>query len=154
MEVSGSLADACWQDRNEDLIALEHPNFTSVTFVQNPETKDERIAGACLLIESEALEGGQPLLVIRGLNPLENVINRLSVEDFYQKFTEYCEGIAERGGRKLAIVIDDHSGGSATNRPALFQYLSRLELRKVMLKFNQDTEFNGYVIANKTFLVD
>lgn len=153
MEVSGSLADACWQDTNDDLIAVEHPNFTSVTFIQNPETKDERIAGAVMLIETESRDG-EKLLVIRGLNPLENVINRLSVADFYQKFTEYCKGIAERGGRKLAIVIDDHSGGSATNRPVLFQYLRNLELRKVVLARDEDTTFNNYTITDNTFLVE
>ncbi len=172
MEVSGSLADACWQDswqyqeeydeihgnympgnRAIPLLALQYPNFTSVTFVQNPGTIDERIAGACMLIETLSRDS-EKLLVIRGLNPLENVINRLSVEDFYQKFTEYCKGIAERGGRKLAIVIDAHSGGSATNRPALFQYLRNLQLRKVILENDADTRFNGYGIVDQTFLVE
>jgi hypothetical protein len=153
MELSGSLGDACWQDTNDDLIAMEHPNFTSVTFVQNPETKDERIAGACMLIETQSADG-RPLLIIRGLNPIQNVINRLWVNDFYEKFTAYCKEIAGRSGRELAIVIDDHSGGSSTNRPVLFQYLRSLGLRKVVLASDEDTEFNGYNITNDTFLID
>jgi len=153
MEFSGHIADACWASKY-DSIAESFPNFSTVVLVQNRDTKHERLAGAGMLIETTA-QDGTPLLVIRGLNPIENVINSLNVEDFYQKFTDYIAQIAEKTGRQLAIVIDDHSGGSASNRPALFQLLSekKTALKKVKLASEKDTSFNGYSIVDCTYIV-
>ena len=152
LEFSGHMADACWADKYSDTIPATFPNFTSVSMIQNPGTANERIAGSCLLIETTS-KNGDPLLVIRGLNPIENVINELKVSDFYKKYTEYIKELADRTGRKLAIVIDDHSGGSSTNRPTLFSYLSSLELKRVNVPYD-DTEFNGYDITSVTYLVE
>lgn len=154
MEFSGHIADACWASKYNS-IAESFPNFSTVVLVQNRGTKHERLAGAGMLIETIAHDGA-PLLVIRGLNPIENVINSLSVEDFYQKFTGYIKQIAESTGRQPAIVIDDHSGGSASNRPALFQFLSEKKkaLQRVRLASEEDTSFNGYNIVDCTYKVE
>ena len=154
MEFSGHIADACWASKY-DSIAESFPNFSTVVLVQNRGTKHERLAGAGMLIETES-NNGTPLLVIRGLNPIENVINSLNVEDFYQKFTGYITQIAERAGRQPAIVIDDHSGGSASNRPALFQFLSEKKkaLQRVKFATEEDTSFNGYNIVDCTYKVE
>ncbi|MCK9439212.1 hypothetical protein M0Q39_04090, partial [Patescibacteria group bacterium] len=153
-EFSGHIADACWASKY-DSILKGFPNFTSVIIRQNPETKFERLAGAFMLVETESKEG-DPLLVVRGFNPIENLINSLSVEDFYKKTTEYLKELAKKDNRKLAIVIDDHSGGSSTNRPVLFKYLSELskKLEAVDLRSEDDTSFNGYNIVRQTYLVD
>lgn len=151
MEFSGHIADACWAEKSN--IGEEFPIFSSVTFAQNKGAKFERLAGASLLIEAKSKKGDN-LLIIRGLNPLQNIINGLSTEDFYKKFIEYLKPIAEKMERKLAIVIDDHSGGSSTNRPVLFNYLKGLELKKVVLDTNPNTEFNGYDITHDCFLVE
>ena len=153
MEFSGHIADACWASKY-DSMAESFPNFSAVVLVQNRGTKHERLAGAGMLIETTA-QDGTPLLVIRGLNPIENVINSLNVEDFYRKFTDYIAQIAEKTGRQLAIVIDDHSGGSASNRPALFELLSekKIALQKVKLASEKDTTFNGYNIVDCTSVV-
>lgn len=153
MEFSGHIADTCWASKY-DSMAESFPNFSAVVLVQNRGTKHERLAGAGMLIETTA-QDGTPLLVIRGLNPIENVINSLNVEDFYRKFTDYIAQIAEKTGRQIAIVIDDHSGGSASNRPALFQLLSekKIALQKVKLASEEDTTFNGYNIVDCTYKV-
>ncbi len=152
MELSGHIADACWADKYNNTIPVSFPNFTAVTMVQNPDNKYERLAGSCMLIETTS-DKGEPLLVIRGLNPLEGIINQLQVSDFYEQFTNYTKELAIKTGRKLAIVIDGHSGGSATNRPLLFDYLSSLELKRVTVPY-QETEFNGYDISHNVFLVE
>jgi hypothetical protein len=154
MEFSGHIADACWASKYNS-IAESFPNFSTVVLVQNRGTKHERLAGAGMLIETIAHDG-TPLLVIRGLNPIENVINSLNVEDFYQKFTDYITQIAKRIGRQPAIVIDDHPGGSASNRPVLFQFLSekKNELQRVTLASKEDTSFNGYNIVDCTYNVE
>lgn len=153
MEFSGHIADACWASKY-DSISREFPNFSTVIFVQNRGTKNERLVGACMLIETTAHDG-TPLLVIRGLNPIENVINALNVEDFYQKVTDYLKKLAEATGRELAIVIDDHSGGSATNRPSLFIKLceKKKTLQRIKLASSGDTTFNNYNIVNCTYKV-
>lgn len=153
-EFSGHIADACWASKYSSILK-EFPNFTPVIIRQNPETKYERLAGAFMLIETES-KNGEPLLVIRGFNPIENLINSLSVKDFYDKVVAYVKSLAEKENRKTAIVIDDHSGGSASNRPVLFKYLSELSktLEAVDLKSEDDTKFNGYNIVRQTYLVD
>ncbi|MFZ5365177.1 MAG: hypothetical protein ACOZBH_03205 [Patescibacteria group bacterium] len=154
MEFSGHISDACWASTYRS-IASAFPNFIAVIIRQNMGTKFERLAGASMLIETEASDR-TPLLVIRGLNPIENSINSLQVQDFFKKFVEYAKELAKKGGRRLGIVIDDHSGGSATNRPVLFEYLEGLasELTPIRLRTKSDTTFNGYDIVDNTFLLD
>ncbi|MBU0613691.1 hypothetical protein KJ766_00180, partial [Patescibacteria group bacterium] len=153
-EFSGHISDACWANKYSSILR-EFPNFISVTMVINPEDdRFARLAGACFLIETDSTDG-EPLLVIRGLNPQENVINSLSVEDFYKKFTQYAQELAQRTGRKLAIVIDDHSGGSSTNRPVLYNYLDekKSELKKIIIPNDKMTNFNNYNISGDCYLV-
>ena len=153
MEFSGHIADACWASKYGSM-AEEFPNFSATIMVQNRGTKNERLAGASMMIETTG-EDGTPLLVIRGLNPIENVINGVQVEDFFDKFIDYAQKIADKTKRKLAIVIDDHSGGSATNRPALFDFLNkkRISLEQVKLDSTKGTTFNGYDITSDTYLL-
>ncbi len=153
-EFSGHIADACWASKYDSILS-KFPNINSVIIRQNPETKFERLAGAFLLIETES-KNGEPLLVVRGFNPIENLINSLSVEDFYKKTMEYLKSLAKKDNRRLAIVIDNHSAGAATNRPVLFNYLNKLskELEAIDLKSETDTTFNGYNITRQTYLVD
>ena len=153
-EFSGHIADACWASKYSSILK-EFPNFTSVIIRQNPETKYERLAGAFMLIETES-KNEEPLLVIRGFNPIENLINSLSVKDFYNKVIGYVKSLAEKENRKVAIVIDDHTGGSASNRPILFKYLSELSktLEPGDLNSEHDTTFNKYNIIRNTYLVE
>lgn len=152
-ELSGHIGDACWASKY-DSIAEAFPNFTSVIFVQNPESSSRRLAGACLLIETTSSDG-EPLLVIRGVNPLQNVITQLDSKSFMNELTDYVEEIATTLGRKPAIVIDDHSGGSATNRPSLYDYMVsvRPQLQQVQLASADDTTFNNYNIVRNTYLL-
>jgi len=156
LEFSGNIADACWGGKYES-IAKQFPNFSSITMVQNPGTKDERLAGSTMLIETKS-DKGEPLLVIRGLNPIENLINKLSVPDFYEKFISYMKGIAEASGRKLAIVVDDCRGRAGTNREAMYGYLNeryrKASKPKVVLESDKDTTFNDLNVKNECYLVE
>lgn len=152
-EFSGYIGDACWASKYLSM-AESLPNVFSITMIQNKGTIYERVAGSVLMIETLA-EDGTPLLVIRGLNPKENLINALNIPDFFAKFISYARELAERNGRRLAIVIDGHSGGSCTNRPNLYNYISpkRGFLQKVKLKSESDTTINWYPIVDKTFYI-
>lgn len=154
-EFSGHIADACWASKYDSMLE-QFPNFSSMLIVSNPEDpRTMRFAGAAMLIETNAADG-TPLLVIRGLNPQQNVINSLQPKDFLDQVFAYLRPLAEKMGRKLAIVIDDHSGGSGTNRPVLFTHLSwrKARMQPVRLASSQDTSFNNYNITNVTYLAD
>ncbi len=154
MELSGHIGDACWANSYHS-IARQFPNFTSVMMVQKPGTKDARFIGSALLIEAKDTNG-DPILVIRGLNPIQNIIQQLDRQDFFDKFSGYAREIAEKRGMKLAVVIDGHAGGSATNRPALFAHMSeqlKPQLKPIQLAEDPVTEFNGYNIENNTYLL-
>ena len=154
-EFSGHIADACWASKYPSMLE-KLPNFSSMMIVSNPENpKTMRLAGASMLIETQA-EDGTPLLVIRGLNPLQGIINHLQPKDFVDKVFAYLKPLASKMGRKLAIVIDGHSGGSGTNRPVLFAHLTarKVSMKPVRLGSAEDTTFNGYNITNVTYLVD
>jgi hypothetical protein len=150
LEYSGHIADACWAGGYKDTIAATFPNFTGVAMVQNPDTKNEKLCGACLLIETEDQETKEPMLVIRGLNPIENTINQLSIPDFVDQIQAYVESLAKKTGRKPGIVIDGHCGGASTNRPLLYNHLSNIKDKDFVQVHvpNADTNFNGYNISN------
>ncbi len=153
MEFSGHIADACWASK-ESCLARNHPNKLALIMVQNPNSIKEKLVGSCILIETKSNKG-EPLLIIRGLNPIENVINELLVKDFYQKITDYLKEIANSLGRKLAIVVDDHQGGSGSNRSAVYNFLSEnCKKNKVILASFKDSDFNGYNIVNNCYLVE
>lgn len=147
LELSGHIASACWAGKYRS-VAEAMPNMTAVIMVRNPDDPARTaLVGAGLLIETTSASG-EPLLLIRGLNPLETYINHVSVADFYRKFTDWAQGIASSRGRRLAIVIDDHCGGAATNRPALYSHLAeaRPELTPIRVDLS-DTTFNGYDVT-------
>lgn len=144
-EFSGHIGDACWASRFN--ILKDYPHISSLTFMQN-----DKVAGSCLLIDTLTDEA-EKITIIRGLNPLESVINKLDCASFVNALAAYLGPIAEKRGRKLAIVIDGHSGGSGTNRPMLFAYLSGLKqsLSQVPGVDLSHTRFNGYDITRDTY---
>ncbi|MFI7667514.1 helix-turn-helix domain-containing protein [Nocardia sp. NPDC049526] len=153
LELSGHIASACWAGRYRS-IAEVMPNMTAVIMVRNPDdTARTALAGAALLIETTSASG-EPLLLIRGLNPLETYINHVSVADFYSEFADWAHGIAADLGRRLAIVIDGHCGGAATNRPALYGYLAEARPELTPIRVDpSDTIFNGYDVSECAYLV-
>ncbi len=152
-EFSGHEGDACWASRYNSILE-RFPNISSVLMASNPENRFAKVVGSSLLIETKA-KNGEDLLIIRGLNPVENTINYLDVEDFFEKFKKFTQDIDEKSEKKLAISIDDHSSGHGTNRPVLNRYLWKLKdgLKKVELENPEDSEFNGYGLQGEVYLL-
>jgi hypothetical protein len=146
LELSGQIADACWAKRSGD-IAEGMPNCTAVLFSRIFGNDKEALVGAGLLLEATDTEG-EDLLIVRGLNPIQNLINSVDPSDFLRLFIEYAGRTAERAGRRLAMVVD-YASGAATNRPALFaamqQYVATNKLQRVTVDPAQVT-FNGYTL--------
>ena len=151
-KLSGQIADACWADQYD--MTDEFPNFTTVTIRLNPGQKTEKMGGAFLLIDSQDEVTNERLLIIRGLNPVQNVINRLDVAEFYQAVTDYVKDLAEKDGKRAAIVIDGASGMAATNRPVLFNFLrNQATVMKRAKPGRASTTFNGYRVDESTYLL-
>ena len=153
MEMSGQIADACWADKYDSL-AEDFPNFTSLMIKARPGKKNERIVGAAMLIETHDNQTGDNVLLVRGLNPTENYIHKIDVGEFYNAIVDYVSKTAEAAGAKPAIVVDDHSGGSTTNRPTLYGYIRAQQptLPKVSVP-RDETFFNTYDVSSKSHLV-
>jgi hypothetical protein len=147
LELSGHIADACWASKYES-IAKEFPNVTAITMVRNPGTRTERLVGAGLAIDTTDQDTGEPVMVLRGLNPIENYINGMKVEDFMGAYLDYAKSIA--GGRKIAIAIDETSGAAASNRPVIITYLNEKVKQDMVgqpVRVGADSTFNGYELT-------
>lgn len=156
MEASGHIADTCWAEKMN--ITKDHPNMDAVIFVQKDAKENSPsnnvLAGACMLIRTNSSKKGVPLLIIRGLNPSQSLLNKVNIHDFYEQLTDYVEGIAQDEGRRVAVVIDSKVGRATTNRPEVFAMLTaqQTELNPVTVPKN-DTTFNGYDISHHTYFV-
>ncbi len=150
MKFSGHIGDACWVSENTN----NHPNIFTVAMIQNRGATNERFVGSALMIEATARDHTR-LLIIRGLNPRENVITQLDVNDFMDKFLQYAKGLAAASHRDLAIVIDAESGDAGTNRPLIQKYMENMKgsLRQVRLASTRKTTFNDYPIMHGTYYV-
>jgi hypothetical protein len=156
LEASGHIGYTCWAEKYN--ITRDRENIDALIFVEQSDSDNgqelvENFAGACVLIRTTA-ENGQPLLVIRGLNPSLTLLDKVKVTDFYDKLTAYVQSIAEKDGRQAAIVVGDRAGSSGTNRPAIFNILAnnKPHLKKVTVP-REETFFNSYYIDNNTYLL-
>ncbi|HTB49007.1 MAG TPA: hypothetical protein VK712_02900 [Verrucomicrobiae bacterium] len=153
LEVSGQLADACWENQYDN-IADELPNVTAVTIRRSPGGKNDRLVGSFILIETRDAQTEEPVLIIRGLNPIENFINSVDVDDFFDVVFDYTHKTADRLGAKLGIAIADSSVSFGTNRPVVHGYMAKMKrgLTRVPVP-RSETEFNGYEIQDDVYLV-
>jgi hypothetical protein len=147
-EFSGYLADTCWAD-TYDCIQQTFPNLETILMHMNGQC-----IGAGLLLH-EILPNGQPITIIRGLNPRQNYIEQLNVEDFCTKYFHFIrENLPLEN--TLAIVIDpltaEGTEQKATNRPKINQYLNTIQdkLTKIELPINIGV-FNGAIVANQVY---
>ncbi len=147
-ELSGYYGDACWTSRDD--IMKNNPNMIGCAFVINPRGKDQRLAGSCLIIESTV--EGEPVMIMRGINPQQNVITNLSAEKFTEKFLDYMEKIAKKRGIKK-ILVPVHDSGALTNRPDLEDYLQNKYSEAKKVKLDEKNEFNEYNITEKCVVV-
>ncbi|MFN0062035.1 MAG: hypothetical protein ACKVPX_05920 [Myxococcaceae bacterium] len=109
----GAIADSCWA-RLRDILA-ENPRLTPVIFFRNPGEVTERPAGAVALIEATS-EANERVLVIRGFDPLQDVITHLNAGDFFERWVDdFLVPRAKAMGIQKIVVPGGPSGGSQTN---------------------------------------
>lgn len=145
---SGATGDSCLDGSEKNLSEI-YPNVTALSILRNPGQRTERIVGSCLVMETIDAESGEPIYVIRAINPIVNFINNASVEDFYRALTEYVKQCV--GGDKVAVIIDSN-GQASTNRPVIASYLEDVVKRcpsNRRLSLLGDNRFEHYPIDDK-----
>ncbi len=151
MELSGHIGDACWADEYPS-IAEEFRNITSVLMVRHFDKHPPRMVGSMMLIETIDEKTGEEYVVIRGLNPIENFVNKTDIASFFDTVETYVNEIAMYRGKRVGLVIDTSYGRAGTNRPLLHAYMEKIKpnLRQVAVPQNSTT-FNGYNISNRVY---
>ncbi len=145
-EFSGYYSDACWT-RADDIVK-NNPNIIGFPFVKEVNGIPT-IYGGSLLIETK-LKSGERAVVIRGINPRENVIRKLSAEDFFERTVDVVEKWAKARGIDY-IVAPFGSSGALSNRPTINSYVSSKYQGTVAL--GEEVNFNGYDITNGVLVV-
>lgn len=139
-EFSGYFSDACWTQ--QDNIVRDNPDMVGVAFVQNlGDEAHERIIGSCLLFERTS--GGEKVLIVRGLNPIQNVVTGLDAGSFVDEFLEYIKPIALKlGATKILAPLD--TAGTLTNRPTIDTALRVRFGENKKIQLDEPIIFNGY----------
>ncbi len=145
LELSGHFSDACWASRYES-ITEANPGVSAIVMVKNRGQASERIVGSSLIIETVDQSSGEPILVIRGLNPIQNYVTAVDTEKFLDTFLDYVQTIS--AGKRIGIVLDKSSGGALTNRPglhtAITQRLSAIKDTQQPITLPESSTFNDY----------
>jgi HEAT repeat protein len=125
-ELSGYICDTCWI--RQEAIMRRHPNLVFVPFIlEDPPRLEGGVAspflgGAMVMFTRNA--ANEPVLVIRGLNPHDDLLRHASVQSVCESFIDYLAGVA-RSLKVTEILIpdDDNSGLTQSNRPQVNGYI-------------------------------
>ncbi len=161
LELSGYSGDACWT-RKSDIVA-NNPDMVGLTYVRRVN-EVATIIGTCLVIEG-ILKNGDEAVIIRGINPRENYIRKLSAQGFFEQQVDVIEkwlkqkadleakkpGIWRLRGKrnkKIHIVAPPGESGALTNRPSLSEYVETTYGSRQVVAFAKSVNFNGYDITS------
>lgn len=149
-EFSGYYGDACWT--RQDAIVRNNPEMVAVAFVNNfGDPSNERVMGSVLLFERTI--NGEKALVVRGMNPMQNVVTELSSSSFIQEFMKYVMPIAKKRGVKK-IVAPIGVPGTLTNRPGIDTAYRGLYGGNPGRKLDKEMNFNDYRFDQVVELID
>lgn len=142
---SGDLGDACFTSKHRELASGGYPGLTSFTFVTGRGTKQERLRGSVLVIETKTMKN-EPVLLVRANNPQENLLGQVDTESLLDAVMEQMADLAKK--RKIAImaVPVDEASASCSNRSQVAQYYQDRFRKNEALRLvdTPETNFNGY----------
>lgn len=108
--------------------------------------------GGKSIFEAESASG-KKVLMIRALNPRQDVVQReLSAEGIVKATIDRAIGIAEQRGLDEVRMCHDHKGGHATNRQEIFDAQKKIIHQRGYSRAQEDlaktpeTNFNGYQV--------
>ncbi|MCX5702371.1 MAG: ribose 5-phosphate isomerase A [Candidatus Omnitrophica bacterium] len=141
-ELAGDIGNVCYTHNIDSFMSLEH--ITAVIFTEG-EGLDERFAGSMLILENSFQN--KPVLILRAINPSEELINAYNPEDFFKGVIEYAENIAQAKGGAL-IVAPVHSPGNLTNRGESIREAINKFVVGGVIKLDNKEDFNDRDITN------
>jgi hypothetical protein len=145
-ELSAYICDTCWLV--EEGITEKYPNLVFVAFNLQPQmvlpgADRTPFMGGSLVLSTKD-RAGKPVMVVRGLNPHEDLLRAVSVSSLCEEYFDYLAGIGRLAGVKSVVISDDPCCGRAqTNRPPVNGYIkSRYESARVIsLQGNSEVIF-------------
>lgn len=141
---SGDVGNACYTSKHQELAEGKYPEITPYVFVTGRGTKDERIRGSVLMIETKS-EEGEPVLLVRANNPQENLLQQLDAESLIEGILQEARQLADRRGIKTVVVPRDGASQSSSNRPQVAEYYQQYATgKRIGLKRADENQFNGY----------
>jgi len=163
--LAGDIGDACYTSQHYSFAEGQFPGLHAWTYVVNRSRPNEAFVGSLLGVQTVG-EDGAPVLVARGNNPRENFIQNVNAEEFVLSSLREVINTAKRmreeriranpnlpaeQKRQYVVVPLDGSSRSLTNRPKIADVsLKRFgRNRKIGLKNERETNFNGYPTWNK-----
>ena len=137
----GAFSNACYK-------GVEIPSHID-SFVY---TRGGLVKGGFLVIRTEV--AGKKAVILRAVNPTENVTRELHMRALLQATYEYARNNYEG---EIYFTVDE-AGGASTNRPVVAAALEELKatghLAKLEpIKLLSSSIFNGYKLGNKLFRV-
>jgi hypothetical protein len=118
MELLGCTSGNCIRRLTD--IARTYDEATAIAFVINEDFP--LVLGGCLLFKGSLK--GKPVLVIRGFNPVYDLLDRVSAADLFEVFADYVADLAQEGGFSAVVIPqDDFWHNAGTLRAPVFFHL-------------------------------
>lgn len=144
---SGDIGDACFTSQHREFAQGQYEKLTAFVFVTNRGTKDERIQGSVLAVETETPEG-TPVLLVRANNPSENFVRSVDANILVTKTLEEMKTLAHRRDIPIVVIPRDNASESGSNRVLVTEKYQELpeyhSAEPIQLKDEPETNFNGY----------
>jgi hypothetical protein len=145
-ELSGYICDTCWLI--EDGITEKHPKLVFIAFILQPKVTlpgaaNTPLVGGSLLLPTSSRDG-EPIMVVRGLNPHDDLLKDVSVGSLCENFFDYLASISHAAGMHAVVIPDDICcGRTQTNRPQINGYIKNNygKAPTIMLPINDETVF-------------
>jgi hypothetical protein len=145
MELLGCTSGNCI--RRLTNIARTYDEATAIAFVINEEFP--LVLGGCLIFKGSLK--GEPVLVIRGFNPVYDLLDRVSAGDFFEMFADYVADLAREGGFSAVVIPQgDFWHNAGTLRAPVFFHLQEQYGHEPLwqLDDSQVVNFNGLSSRN------
>jgi len=144
-EMAGDIGDACY---TAVLNLMEHTHITAVIFSQelgDDEINKKKLTGSMLLLENTS--AGEPVLIMRAVNPSDTFLGTYSAVDFLNAAIKYTYALAEARGIKT-VLIPINNVGALSNRTDIIDQFSNF-VEGDFISIDTSENLNGYQLQTE-----
>jgi hypothetical protein len=145
MELLGTISGSCV--RRLTNIARTYNEATAIAFISGDQFP--LVMGGCLVFKGSLK--GSPVLVIRGFNPVYELLDRVDTPELFEKFADYALTLAMAEGCSAVVIAhaDFWHNAASIRVPVFFHLQDRYGDEPVEeLDDSQVVEFNGLSSRN------